>query len=182
MEALDLLLNRQSDSKLAEPGPSPEQFDIIKQAALRVPDHAALKPWQFIVVEGDARAKLGEIYYQAAQLENADEAICQRAKELPLRAPTILICVAKYTPHAKVPRVEQVISAGCAVMAMQQAAFAQGLAGVWRTGSYAHSEYVKTALNLSNDDEIVGFLYLGSAPERIVKTRKLNPDDYFKAL
>lgn len=182
MDALDLLLNRQSDSKLSEPGPTPQQFDIIKHAALRAPDHAALKPWQFIVVEGQARAKLGEIYYQAARQENADEAICQRAKELPMRAPMVIICIAKHTEHAKVPRVEQVISAGCAVMAMQQAAFAQGLAGVWRTGSYAHSDFVKSALGIEEADEIVGFLYLGSAPDRVVKTRKLNPEDFFKAL
>ena len=137
MNALELLLERQSDSKLTTPGPTSEQLEIIKQAALRAPDHAALKPWQFILVEGEAREKLGEIYYQAALKNNADEKTLERAKELPLRAPLIIICIAKYKPHAKVPRIEQVQSAGCAVMAMQQAAFAQGLAGVWRTGSYA---------------------------------------------
>ena len=103
MNALDLLLNRQSDSKLTTPGPTQEQLDIIKQAALRVPDHAGLKPWQFITVEGDARNKLGEIYYQAALNADADEKTVERAKELPLRAPLIVICIAKYKEHAKYP-------------------------------------------------------------------------------
>ena len=62
MNAIELLLTRQSDSKLTEPGPSPEQLDIIKQAALRVPDHGCIAPWQFIIVQGAAREKLGEIY------------------------------------------------------------------------------------------------------------------------
>ncbi|WP_372767101.1 NAD(P)H nitroreductase [Pseudoalteromonas sp.] len=182
MNALELLLERQSDSKLTTPGPTPEQLEIIKQAALRVPDHAALKPWQFILVEGDAREKLGEIYYQAALNNNADEKTLERAKELPLRAPLIIICIAKYKPHAKVPRIEQVQSAGCAVMAMQQAAFAQGLAGVWRTGSYAQDEYVKQALNLSTDDELVGFLYLGSKVNDIKKSRNIDASDFFTYL
>jgi nitroreductase len=182
MNALELLLERQSDSKLTTPGPTSEQLEIIKQAALRAPDHAALKPWQFILVEGDAREKLGEIYYQAALKNNADEKTLERAKELPLRAPLIIICIAKYKPHAKVPRIEQVQSAGCAVMAMQQAAFAQGLAGVWRTGSYAQDEYVKQALKLSTDDELVGFLYLGSKVNDIKKSRNIDANDYFTRL
>ena len=98
MNALELLLERQSDSKLTTPGPTTEQLDIIKQAALRAPDHAALKPWQFILVEGDAREKLGEIYYQAALNNNADDTVLARAKELPLRAPLIIICIAITTP------------------------------------------------------------------------------------
>ena len=182
MNALDLLLNRQSDSKLTTPGPTQEQLDIIKQAALRVPDHAGLKPWQFITVEGDARNKLGEIYYQAALNADADEKTVERAKELPLRAPLIVICIAKYKEHVKVPRVEQVQSAGCAVMAMQQAAFAQGLAGVWRTGWYAKDDYVKNALGLTEIDELVGFLYIGSAVSDFKKSRNIDTNLFFSEL
>lgn len=182
MNALELLLERQSDSKLTTPGPSTEQLEIIKQAALRVPDHAGLKPWEFILVEGDARNKLGEIYYQAAVNKGADSKVIERARELPLRAPLIIVCIAKYKPHAKVPRIEQVQSAGCAVMAMQQAAFAQGLAGVWRTGDYAHDAFVKEQLGLDEADELVGFLYLGTQCNDFKKTRNVIPGDFFKSL
>ncbi|MFM9816027.1 nitroreductase family protein, partial [Streptomyces scabiei] len=88
---------------------------------------------QFIIVEGEGRDRLGEIYYKSAVTEQQDEKVISRAKELPLRAPMIIIAIAKYQQHPKVPRIEQVQSAGCAVLAMQQAAFAQGLGGVWRT-------------------------------------------------
>ena len=68
MDAIELLLTRQSDAKLTAPGPNSEQLDIIKQAALRVPDHGCIAPWQFIVVQGDARHKLGEIYHKCRVL------------------------------------------------------------------------------------------------------------------
>lgn len=58
----------------------------------------------------------------------------------------IVIAIAKYQEHPKVPRIEQVQSAGCSVLAMQQAAFAQGLGGVWRTGYFAQSAAVKKRL------------------------------------
>jgi nitroreductase len=75
----------------------------------------------------------------------------------------VMVAIAKFIEHDKVPWIEQVASASCAVHAMQMAAFARGFAGVWRTGSYAQDLTVKQAFELSEQDEIVGFLYLGSS-------------------
>lgn len=182
MDAIELLLTRQSDSKLTTPGPNLEQLDIIKQAALRVPDHGCIAPWQFIVVEAEAREKLGDIYYQSALAEQQEEKVINRAKELPLRAPMIIIAIAKYQAHPKVPRIEQVQSAGCSVLAMQQAAFAQGLGGVWRTGYFAQSPAVKNALSLNEQDEIVGYLYLGTPVVDCKKSAKHKVEHYFSNL
>lgn len=179
MNAIELLLTRQSDPKLSEPAPNKDQLEIIQQAALRVPDHGCLAPWQFIIVQDEARKKLGEIYHQSAVAEQQEEKVINRAKELPLRAPMIIIAVAKYQEHPKVPRIEQVQSAGCSVLAMQQAAFAQGLAGIWRTGYFAQSPAVKKALNLNVQDEIVGYLYLGTAVNDCKKSTRHKVNDYF---
>ena len=108
MDALELLTTRQSDSNLSFPGPNLEQLEIIKKAALKVPDHGGLAPWKFIVVEEDGRDKLGEIYYQAAVAEQQDERTISRAKELPQRAPMLIIAVSPYMEHPKVPRIEQI--------------------------------------------------------------------------
>lgn len=182
MDALTLLQTRQSDPRLIAPGPSEEQLEIIQRAAIKVPDHGCLAPWRFIVVEGDARHRLGDIYHQAAVAENQDERTVNRAKELPLRAPMIIIAIADVKENPKVPRIEQVQSAGCAVLAMQQAAFAQGLGGIWRTGYFAQSESVKKALNCKIDDEIVGFLYLGTPEVDIKKPIRHKPDTFFERL
>ena len=182
MDAIELLLTRQSDSKLTEPGPSIEQLNIIKQAALRVPDHGCIAPWQFIVVEGQAREKLGSIYHESAVAEQQEDKVINRAKELPLRAPMIIIAIAKYQQHPKVPRIEQVQSAGCSVLAMQQAAFAQGLGGIWRTGYFAQSNAVKLALNLNELDEIVGYLYIGTPAVDCKKSLRHKPETYFTDL
>ncbi|AQQ01417.1 MULTISPECIES: NAD(P)H nitroreductase [Pseudoalteromonas] len=182
MNAIELLLTRQSDPKLTEPAPNSEQLAIIQQAALRVPDHGCLAPWQFIIVQGDARHTLGEIYHQSAVTEQQAEKAINRAKELPLRAPMIIIAIAKYQDHLKVPRIEQVQSAGCSVLAMQQAAFAQGLGGVWRTGYFAQSPAVKAALNLCEHDEIVGYLYLGTPVVNCKKSPRHKPETYFSYL
>jgi len=57
---------------------------------------------------------------------------------------------------------EQQLAAGCAVMAMQMAAVAQGFNGIWRSGWPMFDRGLHEALGLGPDDQIVGFLYLGT--------------------
>lgn len=51
-----------------------------------------------------------------------DEKGIEKARNAPFRAPLIITVVARCEDHPKVPRWEQEMSAGCAVMAMQMAA------------------------------------------------------------
>lgn len=81
----------------------------------------------------------------------------------PLRAPAVIVCVARVDPgHPKVPRIEQVSAVAAAVQNMQLAAEALGLGAMWRTGPLAASPVVKQSLGFDEIDEIVAFLYLGT--------------------
>lgn len=180
MQALELLLNRTSQPRLQEPAPSGQALKNIMQAALRAPDHAGLTPWRFIVCQAKGLVKLGEIFEQAAINSDMSEKDVERAPQLPLRAPMVIVAIAKYQDNPKVPWVEQVASTACAVHAMQMAALSQGFSGIWRTGSYAQNEQVKQALSLKEQDEIVGFLYLGSPATRSLPRPARDSDDYFE--
>ena len=185
MDAITLLTTRYSSSRLTEPAPAGEALELIKQAALKVPDHGGLKPWRFVVFNGRAAlAKLGDIFAEAAVEDDPaiSNDLLERARQLPLRAPMVIVCIAKAVEHAKVPLIEQQQSAACAVMAMQQAAFAQGFGGIWRTGAYAQLDFVKQALQLGEDDEIVGFLYLGTPSGEPAKRHTPDPAEYFSHL
>ena len=65
MDALDALLNRVSVPRLVEPAPDAAQRELLFRAAMRAPDHALLRPWRFLTVEGAAREQLGELFAQA---------------------------------------------------------------------------------------------------------------------
>jgi nitroreductase len=173
MQALDLLLTRGSQPRLQAPAPEGQALENIKQAALRAPDHACLSPWKFIVCQNEGLIRLGEVFKQSVIAANKSEKEIERAPQLPLRAPMVIVAISKYIEHDKVPWVEQVASTSCAVSAMQMAALAQGFGGVWRTGSFAKDPIVKQAFDLSEQDEIVGFLYLGSSVlKRLPKPQK----------
>ena len=162
--ALDVLERRNSAAQLAEPAPDAAARARMFAAALRAPDHAWLQPRRFIVIEGEARARLGEAFL-AALLEQdaaADAAAQAKARHAPLRAPLLVAVICRCSAHPKVPDWEQRLSAGCAAYAMLLSAEAQGYAGIWRTGMYARAPAVARALALAENEEIVAFLYLGT--------------------
>ncbi|RUO21703.1 nitroreductase family protein [Aliidiomarina haloalkalitolerans] len=162
MDALELLLNRSSMPRVVAPGPDQQQLELLEAAALRVPDHMNLTPYECTVYQGEQLQRLSEIFTAVAGLEGLSDAEQSRAAQLPLRAPCLLIVSTRYMEEPKVPRQEQYASAACAMMAMQQMAFALGLGAVWRTGVYAESDHMKEALGIALTDDIVGFLYVGT--------------------
>lgn len=167
MEALDALLNRVSVPRLVEPAPDAAQRELLFRAALRAPDHGQLRPWRFLSVEGEARTRMGELFAEAllASHPEATEEALNKARGMPLRAPLLVVAIAKLKEHPKVPQEEQVIAAGCAVHGMLLAAHAQGIGAVWRTGDMAYDATVAKGLGVGLDEQIIAYLYLGT-PER----------------
>jgi len=164
MDALTALLTRQSVSQVGEPGPTPTQLEAILKAGLRANDHGRLRPWQFLLIEGEARRKLGKLFVQVTLQDKPDfpkeeqEKLAAKA----LRAPLIITVIARLKPSDKVPEIEQLLSAGGAAQLMMAAAHAQGMGAVWRTGSLAYDKRVHAGLGLEASDQIIGFLYMGT--------------------
>ena len=174
MEALDALLTRVSSPRLTEPAPTAEQRERLFQAALRAPDHGQLRPWRFLTVEGAARNALGQLYADALLVRDAgaSEEALNKARAMPLRAPLLVVVIARVQVHPKVPEVEQLMAAACAAHGMILAAYAQDIGAVWRTGEMAYDPTVEQGLGLQAGEKIVGYLYLGT-PERAPRTAPL---------
>ena len=164
MDALQLLLQRQSATKLADPGPSAEQLDVMFQSAVRAPDHGRLRPWVFVVIPKDKRERFGEIIAQSLQRRRRDASpeMLERERQKAMRAPTIVIAAARIKSPERIPEIEQVLSAGAAAQNILLAANALGFGAMWRTGDAAYDDDVKTALGLLPADKIVGIIYLGT--------------------
>ncbi|MBC3414208.1 nitroreductase family protein [Pseudomonas sp. SWRI107] len=163
MEALDALLNRVSVPRLTEPAPNAAQREGLFQAALRAPDHGQLRPWRFLTIEGQGRERLGELFAQALQAKgDASPAALDKARAMPLRAPLLIVVVATLQDHFKVPKSEQRLAAGCAAHGILIAAHAQGIGAVWRTGDMAFDAHVHQGLGLADNEELIGYLYVGT--------------------
>lgn len=162
MDALTLLLERRSSPVLTDPAPEGEALHDILRAGMRVPDFQQLRPIRFIIATGDGLGRLGALMEQAARNSGQPPEIIDRAPKMPKRAPMVIVVAAIHRESVVVRPLEQQLTAGCAVMAMQMAAVAQGFGGIWRSGWPMFDRGLHTVLNLGAQDQIVGFLYLGT--------------------
>ncbi len=162
--------SRRSIGNLNEPAPSHEQIRAAIGCAATAPDHKKLRPWRFIVTEGDARQQLGQALVSAAQAQAAiegetlSEKTLHKTANLPLRAPVIITVVTQMQAHKKVPPFEQMLSAGAAVQNLILALKAQGFSTVWRTGLLCNEPAVKAYFGIGEDDYVTAFIYTGTSP------------------
>ncbi|WP_371189515.1 nitroreductase family protein [Thalassotalea maritima] len=176
--ALQFLINRQSNGFLEAPAPNHEQLQQMFAAAVAVPDHGALMPYRFDVVTGDGLDELTNIFVEAVTDKSDDDVKIAKAHKMAYRAPMIIVVSTKYQQHPKVPKFEQLITAGLATNALQMAATALGFGAIWRTGDMATSEIVKQGLNIALEEQVVGFLYVGSISKQLgKKPRRLENAD-----
>jgi nitroreductase len=164
MDAIEALSGRVSPAQLVEPGPDAAQLQTLLAAAARAPDHGRMQPWRFLLIEGEARARFGDVMAQSLRRREPDAPAgkLEAERKKPLRAPLVVVVAAALQKNPKVPEIEQVVAAGAAAQNMLVAAHALGLGGFWRTGATAYDPEVKRALGLGSTDAIIGFIYLGS--------------------
>lgn len=160
----DFLIKRQSNPFLSAPAPNSEQLNQLYQAANRAPDHGCIKPWRFISAQYDELISLGQILLSAGldTDPNMDQHKQEKLLKNPQRAPMVITAIAKITEHPKAPRDEQLIAAGCAVHQLCLQANLLGFGTMWRTGSICQNKVLKSQLKLNQNEEVIGFIYLGT--------------------
>lgn len=156
------LNERRSAPILEAPGPGRAQIQEIVTCACSVPDHRRLVPWRVIAVENSSRELLGELWARhLAESVNEAASLMRNVR----RAPVILVCVFSPKQQVKVPRDEQLITAGLASYTILMAANALGFGGYWRTGRAAYNRPLAEELGLEEHESIAGYLYLGTVAE-----------------
>ena len=165
-DAIELLKTRRSvkPREMNGPGPSPAELETILTIGARVPDHGKLTPWRFIVFEGDARLRAGEIIADVfvQQNPNATPAEIDAEKRRLMDAPLVIGVVSFTRPHPKVPPWEQQLSAGASAMNIVTAATALGYGANWLTGWFAFDRGVLDRFGLKADEKLAGFIHIGT--------------------
>ena len=120
--ALHMIARRRSTPiKMMDPegaAPTGELLQNILSSAMRVPDHRKIEPWRLIVIEGEARQKLGaELATRFAFLNPAaNEDMLAEERNRLLRAPVCVSVVSSPDHDHKTPVWEQELSSGALCM------------------------------------------------------------------
>lgn len=183
MDAIEAIMTRRSHERLGEPAPDGAQLRTLVEAACAAPDHGKLRPWRFTFVRGDGRCRLGEVLeaaYRRRCYETGSEplpAVAGKEQTNLLRAPLIVIVSAVPQPSDHIPWSDQRAAVAAAVQNLLVAAHALGFGAMWRTGDTRADPTVKHALGRRDEDEIVGYVYLGT-PLRPKAPRNLDVDPW----
>ena len=153
----DFLLNRASEPRLEAPAPDASTLDRAFACAARAPDHALLRPWRYLVIEGDGLNALGELLAAgySDMRGKTDEKKLEVIRNKAQRAPMIIVGIA-------VPEVEQILSAGAGMSFLALALQDAGFGVMWRTGELVYNPVVLKGLGLEKGESVIGFLYTGT--------------------
>ena len=183
MNALEGLQKRVSITKLIEPVPDNAALLEVFRAASRAADHGKLRPWRFLTIQGDGLNDLSALLVSALMKSNPEvsPSVLEKTKNMPYRAPMIIVAIAKCQEHPSIPRHEQILACGAATQNILNALFAMRFGGVWRTGDLAYNDYVKQSLGLAPLEEIIGFIYVGTPAQDIPEPPETDVSSIFSA-
>jgi nitroreductase len=179
----DGLLSRQSVPPRLLDGPAPAQADIddMLAAAMRAPDHGAIRPWRFHVIQGEALNRLGDIFVEALKKREPDapRETVEKEQSRPLRAPLIIAACAKIDQsRSNIPAVEQIVAVATACQNILLAAHDKGYGAMMLTGLNARDPHIKAAFGLEGPDEIVGFIYIGTPSGPAAEKERPDPAEF----
>ena len=164
-------------SRLSNPGPTEKHLRLILEAAVSAPDHKELRPWRFVVLSGPAKDAFGEVLVRSLLQRDPNATGGQQDKERTKldRAPLVVVTGAKRL-ETSLPFSELIAATAAATQNMLLAAWALGYGSIWRTGAPVYDDTVKRELGFETDDELVGFIYLGSPTAEPPVARDLRLD------
>ncbi|OZA84792.1 MAG: nitroreductase [Azorhizobium sp. 39-67-5] len=144
-----------------------------------MPDHGKLVPWRFILLEGEGRARAGAALADVlTQVEpDATPRRVEDERNRFLRAPVVVAVVSSAATHVKIPEIEQVLSSAAVVENLLIAATALGYGVTWLTEWPAYEPKARAALGLAEHERIAGFVYIGTATQKLEDRPRPNLDE-----
>jgi nitroreductase len=144
-DLLRSILERRSTRVLTEPGPTPDEIALLLRAAASVPDHGLLRPFRFVVVQGQARDRFGDALAAAVLQQRPDlpPAILEKARRKAFAAPLLIVLIASPRAGARIPEWEQLATAACTGYAIVLAAHALGLGAIWKSTPFVDARALR---------------------------------------
>jgi nitroreductase len=177
---LDRLSARRPEPARDGQPPDEETLARILSVATTVPDHGGLRPWRFAVVSGPGRDRWGEALVAGLHHQRGDdlpEAAVAKMRGKAFAAPSAVVLIASPDPSSNVPVWEQVVSASCTGYAVVLAAVGLGLGAVWKSAAVLDTPPVRDLFGLGPDEQLLGWVNLGSPGEFTRKAERAEPVD-----
>lgn len=165
------MAQRASHSKVTDEAPTHEELEQLMSVLASVPDHSRLRPWRVIELRGKDRERLGKAMAKVRDMK------LEKAMQKATRAPLVLAIVVSPQKSKKVPYWEQEAVASGVAHYLTLLLAEAGWGTMWRTGDGTRSKVMRKAHNLSDGEELLGWIYVGGVPEKQKKFKSRKPLD-----
>jgi nitroreductase len=177
---LDAVTRRNSSPKVGAGSPTRAELLALVEASANVADHGSLRPWRLIELRGDARNQLGAALAEAAGKEGRD---AEKLAAKPLRADLLIAVVASRKPSHKVHEWEQDAAAAGVAHTLSLLLAEAGWGVMWRTGPHTRSTPVRKLHRLGENEELLGWLYVGTLREASAdRKQRIDPEQFLSQL
>jgi nitroreductase len=131
------------------------------------PTHGFTEPWRFVVYENPAEfcQQHADLYKQNTNAEDFNETVYGNLQHQGDKASHVIIAIMQRGDLPKIPAFEEMASVSTAVQNILLGATALNMASYWGTGGAILKPAMKSFLQLREEDQVMGVLYLGYADE-----------------
>jgi len=156
---------------LGLPVPDRAALMPLLTAAARVPDHGKLEAWRFLVLERGAMVRLASLAKtHAASLGYDAEKAAKGASQFETGTLAVVV-ISSPKPSDKIPKVEQIYSAGAVCVTLLNASLAAGWGANWLSGWPSHDpEFTAAGFGTESHESVAGIIHIGTPintpPER----------------
>lgn len=151
----------------------------ILECANWAPTHGYTEPWRFVVYTDEGKLTINkahaEMYKNNVPADKFKQVkysgLIERAKS----TSHIIAIINKRGTNPHIPKIEELQATAMAVQNMQLAASAMGYAAYIHSGGMTFTDEMKNYLGFEDEDDVLGFLYLGVPNEEIKPGRRITP-------
>jgi nitroreductase len=151
-----------------------EQVSQLLELADWAPTHGLTEPWRFVVYAEPSMfcREHAEMYKQNTDTDSFAQGVYDNLLHQGDKASHVIIATMHRGSLPKIPAFEELAATACAIQNLLLGATALNLASYWGTGGMILKPAMRTFLNLRDEDEVMGVLYLGYADEHPQGIRK----------
>lgn len=182
MQTIDSIIASRRSAKTAQFNGQPiarEEMQRILALGDWAPTHAHTEPWLFLVYEADQARALCEahadLYKAHTSADTFSNATYDRLRTNGDKASHIVIACMRSGDNPKIPVIEEICSAACAIQNILLAATAAGIGTFWSTGGMVLKQPFKDYLSLRPQDQVLGMIYFGYTDAPPTEGKRLKP-------
>jgi nitroreductase len=173
LDALDAVIRARRTSMLVDPSRDVPHDLVTRlcELATWAPNHKRTWPWRFALIEGEARARLGNAIADAMQLQGDPPEKVTKARGKYLRTPSTLV-VGTSVGDSSLRTAENRDAVAAGIQNLLLAATAAGLATYWGSCPKGANDVVAELAGWNAGTHVTALIYLGwattevAAPER----------------